>query len=152
MTNVIDFLVRDHERLAQMRLEMGRSITKNMLVKDKVKEYIRHFELHEALEEKFLISPIERLRENKEKNDLLQRLTDEHHKIWDLIGQLWEAINSRRGFVQQAYFDLFAYTESHIREEEQVFFPKVSKLLGEKMIADLGEKAQKYYEHYHVQV
>lgn len=148
--NIIEFLIEDHSRLLRDRLELRGSLSEGILLRNKIKRYIADFELHETIEHKFLLLQLKTLPEKEKLDELIVNYEKEHEKIWNLISKLFSVVKTQNfSTIQQLFFEFFAFVEAHVGAEERTFFPTAQKFLDDKILEELGQKAEKYYERYH---
>lgn len=147
--DIIQFLILDHERLRHDRLDIKKSLSEGVILNNRIKKYISDLELHETIENKFLISKLNALPDKEKLDTLVDGYKSEHHKIWEHIQELIDHIQTGRlASIQQTFFNFIAHVEAHVEIEERSFFPTIRKLFDLKTLEELGQKAENYYDRY----
>ena len=151
---IIEFLTEDHEKLRQDCLEIRKNLNPTTqetqkIFREKVKNYIAHFELHEAVEDLYLLKHLQTPSGPPALKQLLEDYEKGHKKIWESLNALIQQTHHRNSKTLQAdFFNFVALIECHTSCEERLYFPIFKQHIDEKTLEHLGEKCKKYYERY----
>lgn len=147
--NIIEFLIADHDRLRKDCMEIKNSLSSGKMARERIKHYIGHLELHEAVEQRFLISKLKALQECDKLNPWLTNYEEEHKRMWSFLDELLDVTKMKEfSVIQKTFFDFFTFVESHVLTEEQTFFPAAEKLLDQYTLEECCTEAQRYYERH----
>jgi hemerythrin superfamily protein len=94
--------------------------------------------LHTQVEEKLLYPQLESPRET---HDLMVEAEDAHRSLKEYINTLQHADISAE-VTRNALEEMLQTLEEHVRQEENIVFPRARKLLGDDEIETLGRHAQ----------
>lgn len=94
--------------------------------------------LHTDVEEKLLYPELETARET---HDLMEEAYDAHGSLKEYINTLQHADISA-DVTRNALEEMLQTLEEHVRQEENIVFPRARKLLGDEEIETLGRHAQ----------
>ncbi len=106
-------------------------------LEEKAKFSIRFYNIeldnHFYLEEHILQPLVRGI--NKDIDDMLDEMIDDHNKIRAMVESLKDGTN-----LSGKLMKLGSYMEEHIRKEERIMFPKVQESLSEQELEELAAK------------
>lgn len=144
---IIEFLVKDHDKLRRDIAEIQEAFLRIFTIRDKLKTYITDFELHETVEQRFFISEMEKITGINELEDL-QNLRKNHNEVWSLLDKLSQVINTQNlRTMQQSLSTFSVFMEEHMKKEMD-FLLTTQKLMDQSALQKLGEEAEKYCEQF----
>ena len=147
--DAIALLQRDHKEVEQLFKEFEKLTERAHKSKEKiVNKVIRELAIHSAVEE-MLFYPAVRtaalkatVRSLKEAGETVLESLEEHHVVKWTLSEL-EKMSSEDERYDAKFKVLMESVRHHIEEEQDELFPKASRLLGEDMLDELGERIEK---------
>lgn len=145
--NILEILVNDHERLRRAMVEVRHCLTE-ITLRQKLREFISRYELHESVEEELLYPAIRPLAAEL---PMLAGFEKMHDAIWTELDRMMALLDraSLRD-LQQEFFTLASMVESHFAAEELSLYPTLQSLADDKLLGRLGEQAREKFERYAV--
>lgn len=136
--DVIAFLMEDHDRLRRELGKIGKSLSVDTL-KDTLRAFVSHYHFHETVEDQMLLS--------EKGNGDLHGYKWIHSGAQTLLKELQGFAESRHPlYIHRAFSNFQALAQSHFEYEENSVFPAIRKLLDEKVLEDLGRKAEERFK------
>ena len=147
--NAIDLLVRDHREVEQLFKQFEKLTDRAHKAKEKlVLKMIRELAIHSAVEE-MLFYPAVRTaalkadsRLGEGASDMVLESLEEHHVVKWTLAEL-EKMTPEDERYDAKVTVLMESVRHHVEEEQEDLFVKARKLLGEKVLEELGERMAK---------
>ncbi|OGR81817.1 MAG: hypothetical protein A2902_06890 [Elusimicrobia bacterium RIFCSPLOWO2_01_FULL_64_13] len=143
MTMDIDHLLaEDHGRLRADLVRIRQNLSRPG-VRDLIRAFISDYEMHESIEEEFLLPVVREYLGSRRNPGLVQSYEEEHERIWGLLEQMMDALNfTRYRELQKTFFDIAASSEAHFAYEERVLFRVIREVIEPEVLAKIGERAE----------
>src|SRR3989338_8877783 len=117
MTNIIEVLLDDHTRLRWELMQIRRGLS-DPGARNKIKDFISSYELHESIEEEMLFPNVRWLMEAAPGGSSLEPYHENHERLWKELTQLVDSLG-RISFteMQRVFFSFAASAEAHMEME-----------------------------------
>ena len=146
--DIIDILIEDHVRLRKDLVRLRQNLAHHNL-REQVKSFIANYELHESIEDEILFPSLAALLKNLPPYQAAAGYEKMHEKIWELMGQLVDALGTVHfEELQKVFFNFAASTEAHFGYEERILFPTIRILVSEETLKDLGRIAKERFDRF----
>jgi hemerythrin superfamily protein len=131
----VEKLFKQYEKLAKQNDEKADLNAKADLVAQMIKELTTHAYIEETV-----FYPAAKAASSDTKDEVLESVEEHHMVVWLLseLGGLDPADESYDPKVRV----LMENVRHHVKEEEGELFPNVRKVMGRKLLQDLGEQMQ----------
>jgi hemerythrin superfamily protein len=137
--DAISLLKRDHREIEALFKEFERAGERDRRKKKKlVKQMIEQLSMHGRIEEQ-LFYP--QLRDAAKEKELTLKAVEEHDLIKVLLGQLENMTPEEERF-QPKVTVLIESVRDHVKEEEDLLFPKLRDALSPIQLKDLGTRLE----------
>jgi hemerythrin superfamily protein len=144
--DAIALLDRDHRNVEALFKKFEKLTERAGKSKEKiVRQIIRELAIHSAIEEMFFYPAVRKAAEEakqralQEAEDTVLESLEEHHIVKWTLSELEKMSADEERFEPKVKV-LMESVRHHVEEEREELFPKARRLLGEEMLADLGER------------
>ncbi len=142
--NAVDLLKQDHQLVKQMLMKLAATTERGTKTRmDLLNKIHTELSIHTELEER-IFYPAYVQAGGKEEEKMFYEAKEEHRTVDSLV--LPDLLNTPADsppFAGRAKV-LKELLEHHIKEEEEVMFPKAEKLLGKKRLEELGQQMESH--------
>lgn len=147
--DAIELLVRDHREVEQLFKQFEKLTERAHKTKEKVvAKIVRELAIHSAIEE-MLFYPAVRTaglkadtRAGQQAAETILESLEEHHIVKWTLSEL-EKLSPEDERYDAKVKVLMESVRHHVEEEQDELFPKARKLLGQKMLDELGDRMAK---------
>ena len=131
--NAIELLKTDHQRISGL-FELAQQKKDFKGVREVFQEIRKELDIHAYIEETHFY-PLFQKRKGFE--ELVNHSLDEHSEMKELLSEL-DALGEDSNAFKERLDELQDVVEDHVEDEEEEFFPKVLKELGDEELQQLG--------------
>jgi iron-sulfur cluster repair protein YtfE (RIC family) len=139
--NVIDLLMRDHERVRELFESYGSLGEENAPAKRRLVERLhQELEDHASVEERLFYPAVDsRAGDDLESAALVREAYEEHRKVQSLLSEIADLEPDEADF-ETKLETLRSMVDEHVREEESTLLPQAKRLLSPGELERLGNE------------